>query len=391
METSLFTKAINRKSLMKSACIIQRKQVTGRGIDGISCKEAVTYTQKHLKENLKALKNGTYNPLPAKRTEIPKPDGRIRIIGIPSVMDKVIQQSIKTVLEPLYEELFSDTSYGFRPNRNIHDAVAKAKEYLDNGYIHVIQIDISSFFDNINHDRMMSVLYKKIKDRDMLKLIRKYLQSGIIGKDGKYIKAVKGAVQGGNLSPLLANIYLDILDKELERQNIRFTRYADDVTLYCKSKEEVLNVLDMTERFIKVKLGMDINRNKTEIGMPEECVMLGFGFFKENGKYKSYIPEKTIRKLAKKICTNIDNSTEYGEAIRKTSNEIKGWYSNYRNADKFISVKSAKSLDRMILEKLYKKYGKGCNIKMFKEKLDKEAKVSMKKIVSIYNNRPIKD
>lgn len=111
---------------MKSACIIQRKQVTGRGIDGISCKEAVTYTQKHLKENLKALKNGTYNPLPAKRTEIPKPDGRVRIIGIPSVMDKVIQQSIKTVLEPLYEELFSDTSYGFRPNRSIHNAVAKA-------------------------------------------------------------------------------------------------------------------------------------------------------------------------------------------------------------------------------------------------------------------------
>lgn len=347
METSLFNRAINKKSLMDSAHTVQKKAVKGKGIDGISCKEAVKYTNEHLKENIKALKNGTYNPLPAKRAEIPKPNGKMRVIGIPSLMDKIIQQSIKTVLEPLYEKSFSETSYGFRPNRNIHDAIIKAKEYLDKGYTHIIQIDISSFFDNINHDRMMSVLHRTLKDRDMLKLIRKYLQTGIVDRsagnnakrNSRYPKAVKGIIQGGNLSPLLANIYLDVLDKEMEKHGICFTRYADDVTLFCKSENETLEVLDMTERFIKIKLGMEINRDKTEICMPEECVMLGFGFFKEDDGWKSFIPEKTIRKLEQKICQSIDGSADYDEAVKKTSMEIKGWYGYYRNADKFLTAK----------------------------------------------------
>lgn len=204
------------------------------GIDEMSVEEGRQYFYEHEEEIKKAIRGRTYKPQPVKRVEIPKPDGGIRNLGVPCVIDRILQQAIHQVLSPIFEQQFSEYSYGFRPNRDCHMAINKVMEYLNEGYVYIVDIDLEKFFDTVNHDKLISLLLKTIKDGEVISLIRKYLVSGIM-VNGVVIESEQGTPQGGNLSPLLSNIVLNELDKELESRGLRFVRYADDCMIFVKS------------------------------------------------------------------------------------------------------------------------------------------------------------
>jgi RNA-directed DNA polymerase len=206
------------------------------GVDGMPVKALRGHILQHWNQLRHAIKEGSYEPSPVRRVEIPKPNGGTRLLGIPTVTDRFIQQAIAQVLTPLFDPQFSENSYGFRPNRRAHDAVKKARQYMQEGFRYVVDLDLEKFFDRVNHDRLMAKLAEKVRDKTILKLIRKFLQSGVM-EDGLVKPTEEGAPQGGPLSPLLSNIVLDELDKELESRGLRFVRYADDSNIYVKTRK----------------------------------------------------------------------------------------------------------------------------------------------------------
>lgn len=248
------------------------------GVDGVTINELEEYMREHWQVIKQEIRERKYKPQPVLRVEIPKPNGGVRKLGIPTVIDRVIEQAITQVLTPIFDPMFSENSYGFRPNRRCEQAIVKLLEYFNEGYVWIVDIDLEKFFDNVPQDKLMSYVGRVIHDGDTESLIRKYLKAGVMNK-GTYEATDVGTPQGGNLSPLLSNIMLNELDKELESRELRFTRYADDVVIVLKSKAAATRVMYSITSWIERKLGLKVNATKTKITPPSKLKYLGFGFW----------------------------------------------------------------------------------------------------------------
>ena len=338
LETSNLSQAITR--------VVENKGSSG--IDGMNVIEGRKYFYEHKEEIKTAIKTRTYKPKPVKRVEIPKPDGGIRNLGVPCVVDRILQQAIHQVLSPIYEEKFSKYSYGFRPNRDCHMAINKVMEYLNEGYIYVVDIDLEKFFDTVNHDKLISLLLNTIKDGEVISLIRKYLVSGIM-VNGVVIESEQGTPQGGNLSPLLSNIVLNELDKELESRGLRFVRYADDCMIFVKSLRAGQRVMESITNFIEKKLRLKVNKSKSKVALYDEVKYLGFGFYysPQHKQIRMRVHEKSIQRIKTKIkeLTKRNWSVKLDVRLLKLKQVIIGWVNYYKLADMKVLVQE---LDRLI-------------------------------------------
>ena len=305
------------------------------GVDGVTVDEAYENIAQNKEEWLHQIRKRTYKPQPVRRVQIPKENGKMRNLGIPTVFDRIIQQSIVQVLSPIFEEQFSKTSYGFRPGKCCENAIVKALEYLNDGYEWIVDIDLERFFDTVDQDRLINIIMRTIKDGDVVSLIRKYLSAGVMDK-GITKATEKGTPQGGNLSPLLSNIMLNELDKELEKRELRFVRYADDCIILVKSEKAANRVLESITKFIEKKLGLKVNAEKSKVTRPTQTKYLGFSFWKDAKEkwkpkphFKSY--QKIKRKLKQLTCRR--KSISLDERIKQINYAIRGWVNYYRIAN----------------------------------------------------------
>ena len=304
------------------------------GIDGMKVDEVEDYLREHGEELYGRIRKRKYKPLPVRRVAIPNPDGSTRPLGIPSVKDRVLQQAITQVISPMCEKVFSDSSYGFRENRSCEKAVLKALEYFNDGYDWIVDLDLSKFFDNVDQNILMILVHNIIKDGDTESIIRKFLQSGVnIG--GTVYETKSGTPQGGNLSPLLANIYLNPFDKELEKRGLRFTRYADDVLICVKSEAAANRVMTSVTRWLKEKLRVEVNATKTKVARPNDIKYLGFGFYFKDGQYRPKPHIRSIERLKKNLHdeTRRDASTSILYKISRLNPIIRGWINYFRICD----------------------------------------------------------
>ncbi|MCF6408114.1 group II intron reverse transcriptase/maturase [Chitinophaga filiformis] len=286
-----------------------------KGIDGIEAKDFLSQLQREWAQIKTKLETGSYQPSAVRRVTIPKPNGGERHLGIPTYMDRLIQQAIAQVLVRLYEPAFSETSYGFRSEKNAHQAALKAKEYINAGYSHVVDLDLSQFFDRVNHDYLMNELSRRITDKRVLKLIHKILRSEI--DDGKTRVASKqGVPQGGPLSPLLSNIILDKLDKELEKRGHRYVRYADDCSIYVKSKRSGDRVMESITQYIEKELKLKVNTEKSSVTRPWKMKLLGFTFYHRKGEKGINVHGKSITSYKDKIRSITLRSKPYSMSAR---------------------------------------------------------------------------
>jgi group II intron reverse transcriptase/maturase len=273
----LWEQIFSRKNLFTALEQVQ-KNGGAPGIDGMTVEELPDHLRKHWEGIRAKLDRGSYVPSPVKRIEIPKPNGGVRQLGIPTVLDRLIQQAIHQVLSPIFEPTFSPHSYGFRPGRSAHDAVKAAREYIETGYSWVVDIDLERFFDTVNHDRLMAKLKDVISDKRVLKLVNAYLKAGVM-ENGMMQATEEGTPQGSPLSPLLSNIVLTELDKKLEERGHCFVRYADDCNIYVKSERSAKRVLDSTGTFIEKRMRLKVNEAKSAVGRAHERTFLGFSFY----------------------------------------------------------------------------------------------------------------
>jgi group II intron reverse transcriptase/maturase len=311
-----------------------KKNGGSHGIDGMKVEELLPYLKQH-GENLKqSLLDGEYRPQPVRRVEIPKPDGGIRLLGIPTAVDRMIQQALAQVLSPIFEKEFSEYSYGFRPGRNAHQAIEQAQRYINEGYNVVVDLDLEKFFDRVNHDKLMYLLAKRISDKRILKLIRAYLESGVM-LGGLVSPTSEGTPQGGPLSPLLSNVMLHELDKELERRGHRFCRYADDCNIYVKSKKSGKRVMDSVSQFIEKRLNLKVNRAKSAVDYPTKRKFLGFSFYYLKGIARIRVHPKSYKRLKAKLKELTGRSIGISMVTRvaKLNQTIQGWVNYYILAD----------------------------------------------------------
>lgn len=292
---------------------------------------------QYLKENGDQLKelirNGKYNPKAVLRVEIPKADGSVRKLGIPTVVDRVVQQAMAQKLNEIYEPQFSENSYGFRPNRSCKDAILKAKEIMNNGYKWMVDLDLEKFFDTVNQDLLISIIRRTINEDKVVSLIRKYLQAGVL-VNGVFEKTEKGTPQGGNISPILSNIMLNELDKELERRGLQFVRYADDCIIFTKSKKAAERVMESITRFIENKLRLKVNKTKSKVDRPWRIKYLGFSFYQIRGIIEIRVHPKSIDKFKDKIrrITSRSNGMSMERRYEKLQQVIRGWVNYFKIA-----------------------------------------------------------
>jgi RNA-directed DNA polymerase len=269
------------------------------GVDGMTVHELPEYLKQHWPAIREQLLSGTYKPQPVKRVEIPKPDGGVRKLGIPTVLDRFVQQAVMQVLQRKWDRTFSEHSYGFRPERSAHQAVEKAQQYIAEGYRFVVDLDLEKFFDRVNHDRLMAKLAERVSDKRLLKLIRAFLTAGVM-ENGLVGPVDEGAPQGGPLSPLLSNIVLDELDQELEQRGLRFVRYADDSNIYVRSRRAGERVMANIARFLSERLKLRVNQQKSAVARPWERKFLGFSFTNQQ-QPKRRIAPKTVERFKERI------------------------------------------------------------------------------------------
>lgn len=305
------------------------------GVDGVTIEELSDFIQENWASISKQVRQREYKPQPVKRVEIPKPNGKKRKLGIPTVMDRVIQQAIVQVITPICEPLFSEYSYGFRPNRSCEMAITQLLKNLNEDYLWIVDIDLEQFFDNVPHDRLMSLVHNMINDGDTESLIRKYLQAGVMIQD-KHLPTDKGTPQGGNLSPLLSNILLNELDKELEGRGLNFVRYADDCIITVKSKASANRVMGSITNWIERKLGVKVNATKSQVTRPTKLKYLGFGFY-YNSKEKKWLSrphQDSILKFKRKLkrLTKRNWSVNFRVRIKKLNQLIRGWVNYFSSA-----------------------------------------------------------
>ena len=354
----LLNQILSRENMLQALKRVEQNKGS-HGVDMMP----VQNLRQHIVENWLSIKEailkGTYEPMPVRRVEIPKPDGGVRLLGIPTVTDRLIQQAIAQVLSKVYDPTFSENSYGFRPNRNAHDAVRKAKEYIGEGYRWVVDMDLEKFFDKVNHDRLMGTLAKRIQDKPLLKLIRKYLQSGVM-INGVVSSTLEGTPQGGPLSPLLSNIVLDELDKELERRGHKFVRYADDCNIYVKSKRAGLRTMASIQRFIEGKLRLKVNEKKSAVDRPWKRKFLGFSFtFHKEPKVR--IAKESLKRMKNKVREITSRKMPYPMEyrIQKLNQYLMGWCGYFALADtKSIFLELDKWIRRRLRMCLWKNWKK---------------------------------
>ena len=330
----LLEKILSKDNLNKAYKQVYRNKGTS-GIDGVTVEELSSYIKEHKEEILWQIRNRKYKPQPVRRVEIPKENGKMRKLGIPSVIDRVLQQAIVQVLTPIYEEQFSNSSYGFRPKRSCEMAVIKALECFNDGYDYIVDIDLESFFDEVNQDKLMAIVHRTIKDNDVISLIRKFLQSGVMEK-GVVVETNKGTPQGGNLSPLLSNIMLNELDKELEKRGLNFVRYADDCLIMVKSEKAANRVMESITTFITKKLGLKVNVEKSKVARPRQIKYLGFGFYQNNkGTWRPKPHIKSVKKFLSKLkeITDRSDGKSIDYKIERLNQVTRGWINYFKIAD----------------------------------------------------------
>jgi RNA-directed DNA polymerase len=305
------------------------------GVDGMSVDELLTFLKDNQKQLIQRLKEGKYKPNPVRRVEIPKETkGETRKLGVPTVVDRVFQQAITQVLTPIYDKQFSENSYGFRPKRGARDAVKQCQQNVNDGYVYVVDMDLEKFFDTVCQSKLIEVLSRTIKDGRVISLIHKYLNAGVIS-NGMFEKTEVGMPQGGPLSPLLSNIMLNELDKELERRGHRFVRYADDCMIFCKSRKSAVRTLENIMPYIEGKLFLKVNRNKTEVAHVSKVKYLGYSFYRYKGKCKMRVHPKSIAKMKARLKELTSRNNGWGNEYRalKLAQFIRGWVNYFAMAD----------------------------------------------------------
>ena len=329
----MLERILERRNLNEAYKRVKRNHGAG-GVDGMSVEELGAYLAAHKEEILQAILDGKYRPNPVLRVEIPKENGKKRPLGIPTAVDRVIQQAIAQVLTPVYEPKFAETSYGFRPGRSAHDALKKCLEYIDEGYKYVVDMDLEKFFDTVNQSKLIQLLSRNIEDGRVVSLIHKYLRAGVIVRE-KFEETGAGVPQGGPLSPLLANVLLNELDHELESRGHRFVRYADDMLIFCKSKRAAERTLENITPYIENKLFLKVNREKTSTSYVRGVKFLGYSFrIATGGVAALYVHPKSVAKMKAKIRKLTSRSNGWGNDYRKLKLKqfITGWVQYFKLA-----------------------------------------------------------
>jgi RNA-directed DNA polymerase len=328
---SLMEQVVARQNMLAALGRVEQNDGAA-GIDGMTVDELRAHLQSnwlHIKAGLLA---DTYKPQAVRRVEIPKPDGGVRLLGIPSVTDRLIQQALLQVLTPIFDPTFSEFSFGFRPGRSAQDAVKLARGYIEAGYDWVVDIDLAKFFDHVSHDKLMVRIWRRVKDKRVLHLIRRYLQAGVM-LNGVVFATEEGTPQGGPLSPLLGNIMLDDLDKLLEERGHRFCRYADDCNIYVRSQRAGDRTMSAVRRFIEGRLGLKLNEAKSKVDRPQNRKFLGFSFFKHKGVKIRVAPQalERFRDRVREI-TARSNGWSMERRIRALAAYLRGWMQYFRLA-----------------------------------------------------------
>ena len=360
MSEDIITKILDRDNLNLAFKNVKANKGAS-GIDELSIEETEKFIKEHKNQIVWQLYNRKYQPQPVRRVEIPKANGGVRKLGIPTVLDRVIQQAMVQVLSPIFEPYFSEYSYGFRPNRCCQMAIIKALEYFNDGYDWIVDIDLEKFFDNVPHDRLLRMVSDVVKDGNVVSLVNKFLKAGVMIQ-GNYEDTVIGTPQGGPLSPLLSNIMLNKLDKELEARNLHFTRYADDTIILVKSEKAANRVMESITHFIEKKLGLKVNMTKTKICKPNDLKYLGFGFYKDikNNTYNCvpHIDSKMKFQRKLKSLTKRSESISLDTRFERLNWLIRGWV-NYFKISKMKTFlakidSNLRTRIRMIIWKIWK-------------------------------------
>jgi RNA-directed DNA polymerase len=345
----MLEKILNSRNLERSLSAVERNRGSG-GIDDMQSDELRPFVNANRRLLVKQILKGSYQPSPVRKVEIPKASGGVRMLGIPTVTDRMIQQAIYQWLRPMYEEEFDKDSYGFRPGKNAHQAVLTAQRYLNEGYDWIIELDLEKFFDKVNHQKLMHLLSQKVKDKRTLLLINAYLKSGIM-EGGLVSQRIEGTPQGSPLSPLLSNIMLNELDRELRERGHRFVRYADDCSIYVGSEKSAKRVAENIIKYIESELLLKVNREKTRISRSNESHLLGFSFYKSKGRHEIRISEKSLHRIQTK-CKTITRSsdpTDTRSRLIKLDQVIRGWVNYFRIAK---AKTKMEVLDEMVRSRL---------------------------------------
>ena len=345
----MLEKILNSRNIERSLKAVERNKGSG-GIDDMQSDVLRPFVNAHRKMLVNRLLEGKYEPSPVRKVEIPKDTGGVRMLGIPTVVDRMIQQAIYLALSPMYEADFDEHSFGFRPGKNAHQAVQTAQGYLNAGYDWIIELDLEKFFDKVNHQKLMHLLSLKVKDKCTLLLINAYLKSGIM-EGGLVSQRIEGTPQGSPLSPLLSNIMLDELDKELNKRGHKFVRYADDCSIYVKSEKSAQRTLESIVKYIESELMLKVNREKTKISRPQQSQLLGFSFYNTKGRYEIRISEKSLNRIKAKCKAKTKSSNPASEKSKllKLDEIIRGWVNYFKIAN---AKRNMLKLDEMVRTRL---------------------------------------